>query len=151
MKSSPYIRAPDSFWLRLSNASTSLEVTPFESMYGVTDENLCYYNGILLGLAASGANNGLLIDLLPKLELQRSYPWPSDTQFQESLTSLLHQEQQWNLVCEKDCDQTPVPEVHGLSLLLSKLAEACAYSKGEANACPTFAASSSSVNGRADG
>jgi hypothetical protein len=147
MNSSPYIRSPDNFWLMLPHASVAIEVTPFESAYGTTDENLVYYNGVLLGLATSSdLGNSLLINLLPKLDRQRSYPWPSEMHFQESLASLLRQALEWSLVCEQDCDQVPVPEVCSHSLLFGKLAEIYAYSRGEENDCPTFRASASSVD-----
>lgn len=147
MKPAPYVRAPDSFWLRLPQSSKSVAITPFESAFGTTDENLCYYEGVLIGLAAaSDLTTGFLVSLLPTLDRQRSYPWPSDMLFQQSVASLLRQAQDWTLVCEQDCDQVPLAEVRGFADLLIKLSEASAYSKGEANGCPSFTASSRSLD-----
>ena len=147
MTPAPYVRAPDSFWLRLPYASHAVVVAPFESPYGLTDESLCYYGGVLVGLAvANDLTTGLLIDLLPKLERQRSYPWPTDMLFQQTLASLLRRTQGWTLVCEHDSDQVPLVEIQTFSQVLISLSEASAYSKGEANACPTFKASSQSVD-----
>ena len=147
MNTSPYIRAPDTFRLQLPHTPSEVDIASFKSAFGATDESLCYYKGVLVGLVASrGRTSALLVNLLPKLDRQRNYPWPSDMQFQESMSELLRQAQEWSLVCERDCDQEPVPEVRGYSQLLSKLAEAYAYSKGEMHVCPTFKASARSLD-----
>lgn len=139
MSEKPYIYAPDSFWLRLFETPVGLEVRAFESAFGTTDELLCYYRGILIGnMIHQKRGNGLLINLLPKLDPNRKYTWPSTEAFEQALGDLLRDTHSWNLVCERDCDQQPVPELSKLSSDQNELSLVYAYCKGTSSSCPTF-------------
>lgn len=133
MSAKPYVQAPDSFWLQVRETPPGLEVRPFESLVGVTDELLCYYQGALVGLVQPRSKGeGLLVNLLPKLDAKREYSWPSAEKFERSLANLLKDARLWNLVCEQDCEQRSVPELRDLSAILEELASVYSYCKGGA-------------------
>src|SRR5687767_7117807 len=118
MSAKPYVREPDSLWLRLPDTPPGLEVRPFESPFGTTDELLAYYRGALIGLVHTHrGGEGLLVSLLPKLDAKREYSWPSAEAFEQALRNLLSDARFWNLVCERDRDQQPVPELRDHSAI----------------------------------
>ena len=142
MNTVPFPRSPDSFWLRLMRQPAVLEVRPYVTPFGETDEMLCYADGTLIGMAVDQPlADELLVALLPTLDRSRAYPWPSAEQFEAALTGLLGRADKWSLRAERDTDQAPVPELGSHALLNEQLARLVQYCMGADLVCPTFQAS----------
>ncbi|PTT93304.1 hypothetical protein DBR42_00225 [Pelomonas sp. HMWF004] len=147
MQTAPFIHSPDSFWLRLMHQPAELEVRPYVTPFGETDELLCYVDGTLIGMAiAQPLADELLIALLPTLDKSRAYPWPSVENFEAALAELLRLPGQWSLRSERDTDQLSVPELGSRALLDEKLASLIQYCVGATLGCPTFHASSEKLD-----
>jgi hypothetical protein len=139
MNEQPYPHSPDALWLRLSCLPAELKIAPFQSNFGETDEFLCHYRSVLIGTVVSqGEGEDLVINLLPKLNSRRAYPWPSEQDFERCLLGLLEASSDWTLRCERDCDQERVSQVEENSAFLETLARALAYCKGDSANCPSF-------------
>ncbi|WP_162042835.1 hypothetical protein [Undibacterium sp. YM2] len=125
-------------------STKSLLIQNFESEWGLTDERLCYFDDVLIGLASDTSTDGkqIYISLLPKLDSTRQYPWPDRAMFILVMTKLLSTSKDWLLICERDVDQTKLNHINGLEETLIALNTALAFSAGEPIHCPTFSASS---------
>ena len=148
MRAPPYCNEPDVFELALPRSARNLQIAPFESEWGQTDELLCYYNKTLIGLLAPqvsdpnflGADTNFIF-LLPKLDTQRSYVWPERVEYENALSQLLSSQKVWHLRCEHDCDQSPIERLcTGQERLKNALHQAHSYCAGEPVLCPSFEA-----------
>jgi hypothetical protein len=127
---------------------SSVDYKFYQSQFGVTDEELCYFNGILIGIVIHKENDSLFskettiyISLLPKLNSSRSYDWPTLDEFKRALHSLLSGISTWQLRCEYDCDQYPVEIIkNDVKKLLSEFDKVIDYCLGEGRECPNFVA-----------
>jgi len=141
MSTKPYVSAPDVFLLQLPVSAPHVAMQPFESGWGTTDEKLCFYNGILIGLVHEQASAEYrLVSLLPKLDQRRAYPWPSSDAFGEALAACLQTSLTWKLRCEKDADQHPVKVLTNPTEIRAAIQAVLTYSQGESTTCPTFIA-----------
>ena len=141
MSTQPYIAAPDVFLLKLPVGTQGISMQQFESAWGATDETLCFYKDVLIGLKHQPASEQYeLISLLPKLSTQRAYPWPSAETFSNALFACLQTAPAWELRCEQDADQVLVSTLTDPTAIRVGIAAALAYSQGEEAACPTFIA-----------
>lgn len=141
MSTQPYIAAPDVFLLKLPVGTQGIAMQQFESVWGLTDETLCFYKGVLIGLKhPPTSEQHEFISLLPKLSMQRAYPWPSAEVFSNALFACLHTALAWELRCEQDADQVLLSPLTDPTAIRSGIKAALAYSKGEQATCPTFIA-----------
>jgi len=141
----PFVASPDSFFLEAPARMVGMLVHPFETQWGITNENLCYYHGTLIGMIVSGRSNRLgvrdrtQISLLPKLDRQREYDWPSIQTFKFKVTECLTNAEHWLLWCERDSDQYPVTQIkNDLAATIVMLGAALSYCAGETLECPSF-------------
>jgi hypothetical protein len=149
MKSSIFTHAPDLLYLAIPIGLPSVQFSYFETDWGVTDEMLCYYNGVLIGQLiehiASHPHLGVdtqSINMLPKLDRHRNYSWPSVSEYQKTIESLLSTNSFWNLYCEYDCEQNSVMHIeNNLAKSLEMLQQVLLYCIGEGGECPSFHAS----------
>lgn len=80
--SSIFAFSPDSFWLRVPAQEENIAVRPLVTSFGETDELLCYVDEVFLGkLMTHGERPGKAISLLPTLDRNRDYPWPTSEIF----------------------------------------------------------------------
>ncbi|MFZ6875919.1 hypothetical protein ACO0LF_27985 [Undibacterium sp. Di27W] len=144
MGTNPFPIAPDAMFLKLDMSTKNLLIQNFESEWGLTDERLCYFDDVLIGLASDTSTDGkqIYISLLPKLDSTRQYPWPDRAMFILGMTKLLSTSKDWLLICERDADQNKLKHINGLEETLIALNTALAFSAGEPIHCPTFSASS---------
>ena len=141
MSTKPYVSAPDVFLLQLPVGAPNIATQPFESGWGTTDEKLCFYNGVLIGLVHEQASGQYgLVSLLPKLDHRRGYPWPSLEAFSHALAACLQTSPTWELRCERDADQHPVKVLSNPTEIRAAIQAALTYSQGESATCPTFIA-----------
>jgi hypothetical protein len=142
MNKSPFVRAPDIFALGLSGHPDGLVIAPFESVWGVTDEMLCTFRGVLIGRAMK--DKPLVISLAPTLDRRRTYDWPSGLDFLERVLALPSEVDSWWLRCERDADQElphQVTDMRQLRSLMSQVVDVCCSGVG---LLPTFVANSPS-------
>lgn len=141
MSTQPYIAAPDVFLLKLPVGTQGVSMQQFESAWGATDETLCFYKNVLIGLTHQPTSDQhQLISLLPKLSKQRAYPWPSAEAFSNALFECLQTVLAWELRCEQDADQVLVSALIEPTVVRAGIEAALAYSRGEEATCPTFIA-----------
>ena len=141
METTPFRYSPDSFWISLAQRPAGFELRLHATPFGPSDEMLCYFDGTLIGLVVDqGGANGLRVSLLPKLDGNRPYAWPTAEQFQKALCGLLHLTTGWSLRSERDTDQIPVPVLRSKEVLREELSVLVQYCLGAAVACPTFQA-----------
>lgn len=141
MTNFPFIRSPDIFALSVLVDTPGLSRRFFQSEWGQTDEELCFFNGILLGLIERTANvDDLQISLVPRLNAERAFPWPSEEEFAGALLGSQKAARDWRLWCEVDADQSPVDLVSG-QMIEKKLEAAIAFCAGRSKDCPTFSTS----------
>lgn len=146
MNSSPFLLSPDAFLLAVPELSNQLTYSPYESAWGVTDEVLCYCNGVLLGQKVSTTDweNYLgvptrWIQLLPKLDHHRELALPSLDSFENALLSYLQKENAWAIRCEKDCDQVKLENiVDDFSRTKDLIGKVLIYCTGGSHECPSF-------------
>lgn len=141
----PFVTSPDALFLEVPARTEGLLLQPFETQWGITGEKLCYYHGILIEMAVSGqpdrvgAAERTQISLLPKLDGQREYDWPSIQAFKSKVTECLTNAEHWLLWCECDRDQYPVVQVkNDLTTTIVMLDAALSYCEGETLECPSF-------------
>jgi hypothetical protein len=142
----PFITSPDVLYLAIPAKVDGISFEFFESEFGITDEQLCYYEGVLIGQIAPNCcdrnhlgEDAVFIYLLPKLDPKRNYIWPTRVTFIEALRRLLAKSISWSLHCEYDCDQRPVQEINqNMPQTISELEKALIFSAGEENECPSF-------------
>jgi len=116
-------------------------VHPYMTPFGQSDEMLCYFDGTLIGSVVVRPNaDALVVDLLPKLDKYRSYPWPTIEQFERALLGLLRECEGWSLQAERDTDQVSVPLLCNRASLSAELATLLRYCVGATLDCPTFRA-----------
>lgn len=143
-----FSQAPDVFELAIPENLKGISILPFESESGVSDEFLCYYENILIGLVATKiakpyflGQKTIFVRLLPKADRKRNYKLPSFSEFLSALTRLLKENPTWSLLCEFDCEQFPVVKIEeNLAETIKELESALFYSAGKINVCPTFRA-----------
>ncbi|MFD2452380.1 hypothetical protein [Ideonella paludis] len=117
------------------------ELRPYATPFGLSDETLCYFEGTLIGMAVEQlGTSGVLVDLLPKLDISRPYAWPTPEQFLSALEGLLRRTDSWSLRSERDTDQMSVPVVRSTEALRRELCLLVLYCSGAAVICPTFQA-----------
>lgn len=143
----PFAVAPDAFTLELPKDTQDLTFDFFEMPWGLTDEHLCYYRGLLIGRVhvksrpsqPRCADGRVVIALLPQLERTRGYSWPSAQTFANAMVDLLHNTQIWVLHCEYDADQHPLERIQdNIPRTLERLHQTLAYCAAESSACPSF-------------
>lgn len=134
---SPFSYAPDVLVIELPKDSTRLKILAFESEWGTTDEILCYWDGILFGQVTP--NDTLrFAKLLPKLDRQRNYYWPSADSYASAMASLLTQFPQLEVWCERDCDQYDVARIDTIDELFEQLNLVQSYCLNGRIQCPSF-------------
>ena len=142
MISNPFSAAPDVLHIELEVNMPGITVENFESAWGVTDEKLAFFENSLIGRIESvKGDSRLLIELLPKLDAKRSYPWPSKEAFENTVVQLLLSLHSWVLRCERDADQYPVTHIsNDREGAIAQLRAALAYCARERTECPSFSA-----------
>jgi hypothetical protein len=138
MNNSPFVRGPDSFALGLSRPPGGLTIAPFESAWGMTEEMLCTFRGVLIGTLVK--DQPLVISLTPALDRQRAYDWPSGQAFLNGMLALLSDTSGWWVRCERDVDQEvpcQVTDMHQLRALMAQVVDICCTGIG---VLPTFVA-----------
>lgn len=137
-----YFRNPDVFNLLLSTLGSELTVAPFVSEWGKTDENLCCFNGVLIGqLMPDKLNGKFVVKLVPNLDKTRNYQWPEPVQFKQALMAFISTASGWELECEKDCDQRTIEKLESdLALISVRLDEVLIFCCDGGKSCPTFRA-----------
>ena len=149
MSNFPFIYAPDVFCLVISNKHNVISLKFFESQWGLTDELLCFYQDVLIGMITPErlnpqllGENTISIQLLPKLDRNRNYDWSSCQQFARKLNHLLTHTSPWIMRCEYDCDQYHIQVIEeDISTSITALEQALNYSVGENVNCPSFLSS----------
>lgn len=136
MPNSSLVRAPDIFCIQLPAEAEGVRLAAFESAWGVTDEILCYWQGILIGELVQGRRERF-VNLLPKLDARRGYAWPTVDAFALSLQDLLRQIPA-AIWCEWDADQGPVESIDRLDDLIDRIRSVVAYCEGSRGSCPSF-------------
>ncbi|WP_353325037.1 hypothetical protein [Chitiniphilus shinanonensis] len=147
-KLAPFLNSPDVFHLAVPAQSNLLTYSLFESAWGVTDEMLCHFKGILLGekVRVAGWENYLggpthWIQLLPKLDRYRDFDWPTLDSYKGALLSYFQEESTWAIWCERDCDQIGIEKIYNDFFRAECLVDAAlAYCVGGNLECPTFIA-----------
>ncbi|WP_143449891.1 hypothetical protein [Janthinobacterium sp. BJB304] len=134
---SPFSYTPDVLVIELPKDSARLKIQAFESEWGPTDEILCYWDGILFGQATPN-DNLRFAKLLPKLDRQRNYHWPSADSYASAMVSLLTQFPQLEVWCERDCDQYDVARIDTIDELFGQLKLAQSYCLNGRIQCPSF-------------
>ena len=133
----PFDRAPNAFLMALPDGADSLQVKAFETPWGTTDEQLCFWNGVLFGQQVQdGAGN--FAKPLPLLDRQREYPWPSADAFRSIILDIIGQFPGLEVWCERDCDQHPVKIISSRQELLSYLELVFSFCEGGLGECPSF-------------
>jgi hypothetical protein len=139
MNSLEYARAPDSFWATLPSKAVGVTFAPFETSFGPTDEELCFYRSVLIGRTASEDLQGsVTIRLTPTLDPTRQYPWPALDELLNALEELLRADVLVGLGCEADIDQAPVMAIKDAASAARLLGEALEFCAGTRAACPSF-------------
>ena len=137
--SSTFAFSPDSFWLRVPAQEKTIAVRPFVTSFGETDELLCYVDDVLLGkLVIHGERPGKAISLLPTLDRNREYPWPTSEMFLKALLHVLRCELNAVLSCQRDTDQDEVLQLAEYDEVVAALSQVVQFSKDGAGTCPTF-------------
>lgn len=141
----PFVAAPDVFELTISTNLKNIKLEYFESVWGVTDELLCFYGNVLLGQVFTNFKvsdgKAIMLRLLPNLKPERNYPWANRQEFSEGLIQLLSKTIPWILHCEYDADQRPVQQIeNNLSMTILELEKTLEYCAGESFDCPSFKA-----------
>lgn len=131
---------PDVFLLVLPEEFGGIDVKPFVSPWGETDELLCIFKGTLIGrhFRDSRLPGTSVIHLLPTLAPKRNYPYPSAPAFVQALVRLLQSAPQVQLLCERDAEQetvTPLTVVDDVEVAVERV---IAFCEGESLVCPTF-------------
>lgn len=133
----PFRYAPDAFFMALPKGSACLLLKAFETSWGSTDEVLCYWNGVLFGQSVPGGS-GRIVTLLPTLDRQRGYPWPSAEGFSETIVSIFSQFPSLEVWCERDCEQYPVESAGSVEKLLEYMEQVSSFCQGDLDECPSF-------------
>lgn len=137
--SSTFAFSPDSFWLRVPAQEENIAVRPFVTSFGETDELLCYVDEVLLGkLMTHGERPGKAISLLPILDSNRDYPWPTSEMFLKALLHVLRCELNAVLSCQRDTDQDEVLKLAGYDDVAAAVSQVVQFSKDGRGTCPTF-------------
>jgi hypothetical protein len=130
MRQFPFSRAPDSFFFMLPSSGSGISVRAFESPWGITDEMLCYADGVLVGRLATNSRepeDRIVIDLLPRLDPRRQYDWPSSEEFCQTLLALILSVPGASVHCERDTEQEPVPRVFSEDGLVESVKNVLAF------------------------
>ena len=137
--SSTFKFSPDSFWLRVPEQEQIIAVRPFVTSFGETDELLCYVGEVLLGrLMMHGKGPGKAISLLPTLDRNRAYLWPTSDMFLKALMQVLRCEPNAVLSCERDADQDEILQLAEYDEVAAVLSQVVEFSKDGIGTCPTF-------------
>jgi hypothetical protein len=137
----PFERQPDTLLLSLPAGTTSVQFCQVETPYGFEEDMLCYRNETLLGQSFTDSRwpATIFVTLLPKLNPNRQYSWPTRSQFSQALLSLLiHVPHPCSLRCERDTDQHPIRNI-GIEELPTAIVRIIDYCANENNFCPDFA------------
>lgn len=145
MSSQPFPYTPDTFLLQLQGSTENFSTRAYESHWGETDEELCYFDGVLIGLLLShhlpqDNSSTISVRLLPKLDRQRAYEWPEANSFGTALMAILTSSQRWQLRCERDTDQAVVPLIANQEMLREALTNVLSFCAGASLTCPSFVA-----------
>jgi hypothetical protein len=124
-------------FIELPDNSPRLRVQAFESPWGITDEILCYWDGILFGQLTS-KDKSRFAKLLPTLDGLRNYPWPNVDDYASSIINILTQFPDLEVWCERDCDQYPVMSVDTVDELLEQLQQVQEFCLRGQLECPSF-------------
>lgn len=137
--SSTFTFSPDSFWLRVPAPGENIAVRPFITSFGETDELLCYLDEVVLGkLTIHGERQEKAISLLPTLDRNREYPWPTSEVFLKALLHVLRCELNVVLSCQRDTDQDEVLQLAEYDEVEAALSQVVQFCKGGTGTCPTF-------------
>jgi len=117
-----------------------LNIQPFVSPWGETNELLCSFEGTLIGRVSPDDRfpQTITIILLPNVDRRRNYPFPSPHAFLQALLALLRNSPQVQLICERDADQQTVRRLETLDMVEANLERVIAYCEGQILDCPTF-------------
>jgi len=139
LMSSTFGFSPDSFWLRVPAQEETIAVRPFFTCFGQTDELLCYVDDVLLGkLVTHWERPGKVISLLPTLDRNREYSWPTSEMFLKALLHVLRCELNAVLSCQRDTDQDEVLQLAEYDEVVATLRQVVQFSKDGGGTCPTF-------------
>jgi hypothetical protein len=141
MREFPFQRRPDSFYLTVPKSDSRVDLRAFESPFGVTDEILCFFDGVLLGQLAIGAvpDNLLFVNLATQLDPRRRYDWPSGEDFHRILIAIILTVPGAYLHCERDTDQEPLPRIENQDEVVEAVGRVVTYClEGGVFPCPTF-------------
>jgi len=135
--SCPFRYRPDVLFMELPKASESLKIQAFESQWGITDEILCYWNGVLFGQITRD-NDRRFAKLLPTLDRLRNYTWPSVDAYASVMAAIMIEFPNLEVRCERDCDQCPVEPISTIDELLEKLRQVQEFCLEGRIECPSF-------------
>lgn len=133
----PYQYAPDVLFMALPEASELLQIKYFETPWGISDQQLCYWNGVLFGQMVQ-SNPGKLAKLLPVLDRQCDYPWPSAETFKATVFDILDKFPDLDVWCERDCDQCQITILTSLTALHRNLELVFSYCENGCDEFPSF-------------
>lgn len=137
--SSTFAFSPDSFWLCVPAQEENIAVRPFITSFGETDELLCYVDEVLLGkLLMRGERQEKVVSLLPTLDRNRKYPWPTSEMFLKALLHVLRCELNAVLSCQRDTDQDEILQLADCDEVVVALSQVVQFSKDGTGTCPTF-------------
>ncbi|CAN7451906.1 hypothetical protein [Acidovorax sp. Leaf78] len=139
MQDFPFIRTPDIFVLTVDIETPGLSRNFFRTQWGESTEELCFFDGTLLGLVEPTTNaSKLQLSLVPRLDPRRTYPWPTASEFADALSAICDAARSLNLWCEVDADQYPVTLVSDPVLVAELQKQVLAFCRGQSEVCPSF-------------
>lgn len=139
MQEFPFIRTPDIFVLTIDVETPGLSRSFFRTQWGESNEELCFFDGTLLGLVEPTTNaSKLQLSLVPRLNPHRTYPWPTVSEFADALSAICDATRSRNIWCEVDADQYPVTLVSDPALVAEQLKQVLAFCRGQSEVCPSF-------------
>jgi hypothetical protein len=143
----PFRYRPDVFNLSLYAEPMDLKVRRFVSEWGPTDEYLGFLGPELIGLVVESKSAPcnrqpiVCLQLVPTLNCNRNYPWPSTSEFDIAIASIAKRSREFEFHCERDVDQHPVEQIKGnLEVTIARLQQVTAFCLGESKVCPSFIA-----------
>lgn len=139
MQDFPFIRTPDIFVLTVDIETPGLSRSFFRTQWDESTEEICFFDGTLLGLVEPTTNaSKLQLSLVPRLDPHRTYPWPTASEFADALSAICDAARSRNLWCEVDADQYPVTLVSDPVLVAEQLKQVLAFCRGQSEVCPSF-------------
>ena len=145
-----YDNSPDVLDLVINLSKVEgVEVTQLETPFGADERNVATVDGSVIGILVEAEKyyegfgvslaDRVVISLLPAARDLSGVELPSIEQLAETLQKVIsNRNNEWLLVCERDCDQEPVPKLSADSEeAKSEIRNLFDFCKS-GGACPTF-------------